>query len=118
MKNLKLGKRGLALFTAACLLTGCGASEVSKSEEPEKEKKCFHLIINYGNEPVLFKECEGYDITYSIFRGTISYSIIDDSNTILSGSSSNYNIYEANHSYVDEIEEQVIENGGYVYKLK
>ena len=115
MKNLEIGKRALALATAlgiTAISYGC----LAESLNPKKGNTCGHLIVQFGDQSVIFKECEGYDITYDNDKKT--YNVSKDGNVIINGHSYNTNYYESNHEYVDEIEEMVIEKGAYVYKRK
>ena len=116
------------LATTATLLSGCsGESKNASTENTGSEqsatstenKDCEHLIVNLGNQTVIFRECEGYGINCSANKngGTATYSIIDDGEYLISGFTSEYNGYVTNHEQVEEIEQEALENGAYVFKL-
>lgn len=130
MKNLKIYKGALALTTTLgiVLFSGCTINNrnyetTSSIEESidiatQKSDTCTHLIVEFGGQPVIFRECDGYYIEYENFRGRIYYSVSNDYDTIINGGvTDRANYYEANHKYIDEIEEKAIEKGAYVYKL-
>lgn len=125
MKNCNIG-RGIAVFlTSTVLLGGCGKVEETKKEEiktPEiTTEECEHLIVDFGNQTVIFKECEGYEIycRAQTNSGLAEYTIKDNNDTLLiSGYTTEFNDYTTSHNQVDEIEQQAIANGAYVYKLQ
>ena len=129
------------LATSAVLFSGCsGESQTASTENTGSEqsatstentgseqsatstenKDCEHLIVNFGNQTVIFRECEGYRINCSASKsgGTANYSIISDGEYLMSGYTSEYNRYVSNHEQVEEIEQEAIENGAYVFKLQ
>ena len=66
MKNLKVYRKAFAILTVSTLvlMTGCGKSE-DKKKEPKIEP-CEHLTIYFEDQPITFKECEGYELdTYA-----------------------------------------------------
>ena len=106
MKNLKMYKRALAILTASTLvlMNGCGKSEDEKKEP--KIESCKHVTIYFEEEPVTFKECEGYIVdSYTVYKeGCLSYNIYKDNKLIIkNGYSNQYNEYEVYHEYADEI---------------
>ena len=117
MKNLKICKKVLALTTAVgiTLLSGCsGKNETKTSEE---KSVCHHLIVEFGGQPVIFKECEGYDIAVAYSPTAMFYEIRKDGNVLIDARSKDGNYYIANHNDINEIEEMAIEKGAYTYKL-
>ena len=117
------------LATTITLLSGCsGESKNASTENTGSEqsatstenKDCKHLIVNFGNQTVIFRACEGYRINCSASKsgGTANYSIISDGEYLISGFTSEYNNYVTNHEQVEEIEQEAIENGAYVFKLQ
>lgn len=124
MKSFNIG-RGLAvLLTSTVLLSGCSKTEENKLEIKTPEittEECEHLIVDFGNQTVIFKECEGYEIYCSsqTNSGLAEYTIKDnDDNILISGYTTEFNDYMTSHNQVDEIEERAIDNGAYVYKLQ
>lgn len=118
MKNLKIYKKAIALTTIVgiTLFSGCSSSNQQKNNG-EVNSVCHHMIVEFGDQPVIFRECDGYDIEYYNYKGDITYKVSYDDETLINGSSNKTNYYEAIHSLTDEIEEQAIEKGAYVYKL-
>ena len=118
MKKLKVFKSTLALTTAVgiTLLSGC-LSKNEKQNNEEENVMCQHLIVEFGGQPVIFKECEGYDIEASVSSYAMYYEIKKEDNILITGVSKSGNYYETNHEDVDKIEEKAIEKGAYVYKL-
>ena len=106
MKNLKIYKRALAILTASTLvlMTGCGKSE-DKKKEPKIEP-CEHLTIYFEDQPITFKECEGYELdTYAgASSGVLDYDIKKDGHILIeNGETNDYNSYKVYHEYADEI---------------
>lgn len=118
MKNLKIYKRVLALTTAVgiTLFSGCSSSNQQKKNE-EVNSTCHHMIVEFGGQPVIFRECEGYDVYAEYTSYAMYYEVYEDGNIIIDGNSKNGHDYVANHEDIFEIEEKAIENGAYVYKL-
>ena len=110
--------RGLAvLLTSTILLSGC--TDSGKTEVETTQEVCNHLIIDFGDQTVIFKECEGYEIYCKGPKngGIAKYTIGDNGDNILiSGYTTEFNYYTASHNQVDEIEEKAIDDGAYVYK--
>ena len=128
-----------ALATSAVLFSGCsGESKTASTENTGSEqsvtstentgseqsvtstenKDCEHLIVNFGKQTVIFRECEDYRINCSRIEGTATYSIVDDGEFLISGITSEFNHYVTKHEQVEEIEQEAIENGAYVFKLQ
>ena len=108
MKNFKIYKSALALITSASIVLLSGCSSNTKKEEKKAEvsnKDCFHLTIYFEDEPITFKECDGYEISAStpVYSGECSYSIYKDEEKVLSGTTSVYNEYFVYHNVADEI---------------
>ena len=125
MKNCNIGRGIAVLLTSTVLLGGCGKVEETKKEEIKTSEitteECEHLIVDFGNQTVIFKECEGYEIycRAQINGGLAEYTIKDNNDTLLiSGYTTEFNDYTTSHNQVDEIEQQAIANGAYVYKLQ
>ena len=124
MKSFDIG-RGLAvLLTSTVLLSGCSKTEENKLEIKTPEittEECEHLIVDFGNQTVIFKEYEGYEIycRSQTNSGLAEYTIkYNDDNILISGYTTEFNDYMTSHNQVDEIEERAIDNGAYVYKLQ
>ena len=128
MNRVQIFAEIAALATTVTLLSGCsGKSSTVSTENTGSEqsatsaenKECKHLIVNFGNQTVIFRACEGYRINCSASKsgGTANYSIISDGKYLISGFTSEYNNYVTNHEQVEEIEQEAIENGAYVFKL-
>ena len=115
------------LATTITLLSGCsGESKNASTENTGSEqsatstenKDCKHLIVNFGNQTVIFRECEGYTFDLHGINGCVDYKIISDGDILIYGSASDYNYYLTDHEQVEEIEQEAIENGAYVFKLQ
>lgn len=129
MNRMQIFAEIAALATTITLLSGwSGESQTASTENTGSEQSatntenedCNHLIVNFGNQTVIFRECEGYRINCSANKsgGTATYSIISDGENLISGFTSEYNDYVTNHEQVEEIEQEAIENGAYVFKLQ
>lgn len=139
MKKCNVFKGTLVLLTTVTLLSGCNkteeekkseieASEVTTEEEKKSEieaseattEKCEHLIVDFGNQTVIFKECEGYDISCisRLDSGLAKYTITDGNEVLLSGYTTEFNDYYTSHNTMNEIEQKAIDKGAYVYKLQ
>jgi hypothetical protein len=108
MKNFKIYKSALALITSASILLLSGCSSNTKKEEKKEQPKneyCHHLTIYFEDEPITFKQCEGYEISAStpVYSGECSYSIYKDKEKVLSGTTSVYNEYFVYHNVADNI---------------
>ena len=115
------------LATSVVLFSGCsGESQTASTENTGSEQSatstenedCNHLIVNFGNQTVIFRECEGYKLDLRGIYGCIDYKIISDGDILIYGSASDYNYYLTDHKQVEEIEQEAIENGAYVFKLQ
>ena len=100
MKNLKIYKSALALLTATSLLLLCGCN--GKKNEKGTES-CSHLTVYFDDNPVTFKECEGYEIDYRFSEGRLIYEIQKDDTRILDGSTNEFNKYEVYHNETDAL---------------
>lgn len=118
MKNLKIYKRVLALTNAIgiILFSGCSSSNQQKENE-EVNSTCNHMIVEFGGQPVIFRECEGYDIHVKYTSYAMFYEVYEDDNIIIDGYSKSGHYYVAKYEDINEIEEMAIEKGAYVYKL-
>ena len=89
--------RGLAvLLTSTILLSGC--TDSGKTEVETTQEVCNHLIIDFGDQTVIFKECEGYEIYCKGPKngGIAKYTIGDNGDNILiSGYTTEFNFNEA-----------------------
>ena len=125
MKNLKVYKRGVSLFTAAVVamsLSGC--RKENRCEESDKREVleetieetveetiftdfCEHLSICYGDDYFTYKECDGYvmSLKYNGIEGTCTYSIYNDNVLVISGASSEFSYFAVDHAnYESEVE--------------
>lgn len=118
MKNLKIYKKAIALTTIVgiTLFSGCSSSNQQKNNG-EVNSVCHHLIVEFGGQPVIFRECEGYDIAVAYSPTAMFYEIRKDGNVLIDARSKDGNYYIANHNDINEIEEMAIEKGAYTYKL-
>ena len=82
------------LATSAVLFSGCsGESQTASTENTGSEqsatstenKDCKHLIVNFGNQTVIFRECEGYKLDLQGNYGSIKYKIISDGDILIYG---------------------------------
>lgn len=118
MKNLKIYKRALAITTAVgiTLFSGCSSTNKQKINE-EVSSTCHHMIVEFGGQPVIFRECEGYNFNVRYTSYAMYYEVYEDGKLIIDGNSKSGHDYVAEHEDIDSIEEEAIENGAYVYKL-
>lgn len=108
MKNCNIGRGIAVLLTSTVLLGGCEKVEETKQEEIKTPE-------------IITEECEGYEIycRAQTNSGLAEYTIKDNNDTLLiSGYTTEFNDYTTSHNQVDEIEQQAIANGAYVYKLQ
>jgi len=106
MKNFKIYKSVLAILTSASILLLSGCSGDSNKEEKKAEttnKTCKHLTIYFEDEPVTFKECDGYSIGTTRDLYYVDYQILKDNEKILEGETQIENLYYINHNLADEI---------------
>lgn len=124
MRNCNIGRGIAVLLTATTLLSGCTkATEEKKTEIKTTEtttEECEHLIVDFGNQTVIFKECEGYEITCTARKnsGLAEYIVKNEDAILISGYSTEFNDYTTNHNQIDTIEQKAVDNGAYVYKLQ
>ena len=137
--KLKVNRKSFALLalTSATIFSGCAGKQNNNSKEEtavkqdtkKEEKKSSnhqHLIIDFGNQQLIFRECEdNIDIRVSEnkFNSNISYDIYDDNNKpIFEGRTGNSNVFYINNNIEEEnareIEKTLIEKGAKVYQLK
>lgn len=107
MKNFKIYKSVLAIITSASILLLSGCSSNTKKEEKVKSEPCRHLTVYFEDEPVTFKECEGYDVSIEreVYSSEIQYKIKKDSGIVFNGITPNYNSYSVYHDLDDELVE-------------
>lgn len=137
--NIKINRKTFMLIalSSATIFSGCTGktkNETKNDKKIEKEvedetKKIIeheHLIINFGNQQLIFRECED-DIRIGLsgnkYTSSTFYNIYDNNNNvILEGRTSNLNIFYINNRIeeenVREIENELIEKGAKVYQLK
>ena len=87
------------------LFSGCTAkSNNSETKSEQESKSCIHLTVYFEDQPITFKECEGYeiDIETSYENSRLYYEIEKDSKLILDGVTINYNAVAIDHDVVDE----------------
>lgn len=102
MKNFKIYKSALALITSASILLLSGCSSTQKNEQ-QKNESCKHLTIYFEDEPITFKECDGYRIGTTRDLYYVDYQILKDNEKILEGETQIENLYYINHNVADEI---------------
>lgn len=116
MKKFKYYKTLVTLVTAGTLsiASGCGKkenSDLTPTPTPTYEKQsCEHLIVSFGEESILFKECEGYTIEVDRYgqAGSAVYEISDEDGSIFfEGVTDSYNLYATTHEYSEELENNV-----------
>ena len=104
MKNFKIYKSVLAIFTSASILLLSGCSGDSNNKEKVKSQSCKHLTIYFEDEPITFKECDGYEIHVGrVVSSEINYKIKKENKTIFGGITTNYNSYSVYHDLADDI---------------
>lgn len=120
MKKCNVFRGTLVLLTSVTLLSGCTKTE--KENRNKDLEECQHLIVDFGNQPVIFRECEGYDIGTkgTLKGGMIKYVIRYNDKTLTDSITSDFHRYDFNHNQnqIDEIEQKAIDKGAYVYKLQ
>ncbi len=114
IRNLKINKTFLALGMALSIpfITSCGNNKDTEVEKTDESKTHTHLYVNFGDEVIAFKECEGYklDINVGGYSGNMRFTVRDtEYNTLFSGTASNYTMLSTNDTYTDSIDE-VLEN--------
>ena len=110
MKKMTIYKSALTFFTLVsfALFSGCTGNSTNSEKGNEKNnlKSCRHLTITFADEPITFKECEGYDIRGLVYKtgGNIMYTIVKDNKIILeNGVTTQANYYEVYHDVADEL---------------
>ena len=109
MKNLKIYKRAIAILTASTLIlmSGCSKQTEETKKEKTKTEPCKHITIYFEDEPITFKECEGYqfeETTTGQRSGRLMYTIKKGDKIIIKdGYTNQYNEYGVYHEYADEI---------------
>ena len=135
--KIKITRKSLALFalTSTTILSGCTAQKkndekknVKVEQEQEEKKFCEHqhLVIPFGNQQFIFRECENdIKITfyYNKVNSAIDYYIKNsDKENILEGRTNDYHIFDIDNQLEEEntrgIEKELIEKGAKVYQLK
>ena len=105
MKNLKIYKKGikLAATTSIVLLAGCAAIGIINAN---KDEYCNHLILYYDEEPITYKECEGYDLIVNQIGNTekLFYQVEKDGRLIIYGISSECDHIQICHKKAEEAE--------------
>ena len=112
MKNLRIYKSILALATSASivLLSGCTSTENQNTTKTEnqnttkpKEEKCTHLTVYFENNPITFKECDGFEIDTKRYgrSSEIEYNITRKKDEIIKGVTTNYHEFFIRHSEID-----------------
>lgn len=79
-------------MTSTLLLGGCSSTEQAIEEEREAIDNCSHVIVNFGNQTIIFKECEGQDnFDVNIYIGdAVRFTVDDEIGSILASKSGNY----------------------------
>lgn len=110
MKNLQIYKSAIAGLSLAsiALFSGCSldSTEAKTSTPDEISTKCSHLTIYFEDQPITFKQCEGYDINIVAYShgGHMQYSVSEDGKKIIyEGITTLANYYEVYHEVADEI---------------
>lgn len=148
--NIKINRKTFAILSlsSVTLFSGCSfnkndfiatSNDFVNNNEENKQKsteqtetsvsfsKHHHLIINFGNQEIIFRECED-DIIISIqrnkFSSEIDYYIKDANNIhnyIFEGTTSNYNYFDIDNELeaknVKKVEQELINNGAIVYQF-
>jgi len=119
MKNINIGRGIAVLLTSTLLLGGCSSTEQAIEEEREAIDNCSHVIVNFGNQTIIFKECEGQDdFDVNILMGNSVYFTVDDeTGNVLAGRSYDYTSYSTDHRLTNEMEQKLVEEGAQVYKI-
>lgn len=137
--KLKINRKAIAILalTSATIFSGCTAQKKNDTKEnkkveqntKEREEKIpshQHLIINFGNQQLIFRECEediDIRISENKMNSNISYDVYDNNNKlILEGRTSNHNVFYINNMIEEEnvkgIEKELVKSGAKVHQLK
>ena len=119
MKKLNIYKSALAVLSLSsiALFSGCSLNSADAQEStPDQtnsqtnvntsQTSCGHLTVYFDNQPITFKECEGYDLYVHTYQtsGQLYYDVFkDDKKIIVDGITSLANYYEVYHEVADEI---------------
>ena len=101
MNKLTIYKSVIATILSASivLLSGC-----SDKDAKGRTDTCTHTVIFFENGPITFKECEGYKVSFfAASKAEIPYKVYKNEKLIVSGSTSNHNCYEVDHSSSNEL---------------
>ena len=122
MKNMNIGRGTAALLASTILLGGCSSTgQTKKYHRPEDN--CSHVIINFGNQTIIFKECEGqevqgdFDLSIKVTDDYAKFIIDGETGSVLIGKSSDYTSYCTDHQLTNEMEKKLVEDGAKVYKI-
>lgn len=104
MKDLKIYKSAMALVLTGTITLFSGCSSSTNTEKEEKEVTCRHLIIYFDDQPITFKECDGYNISTHRFgySSEINYEIKKENKILFNGTTTNYNSYCVDHEFADK----------------
>lgn len=122
MKNMNIGRGTAALLASTILLGGCSSTEQTKKYH-RPEDNCSHIIVNFGNQTTIFKECEGqevqgdFDLSIHVTDDYAKFMINGETGSILIGKSSDYTSYYTDHQLTNEMEKKLVEDGAKVYKI-
>lgn len=87
--------------------------------EREAIDNCSQVIVNFGNQTIIFKECEGQDdFDVNIRMGnSVNFTVDDETGNVLAGRSYDYTSYSTDHRLTNEMEQKLVEDGAKVYKI-
>ena len=119
MKNCNIGRGIAVLLTSTVLLGGCSSTEQAIEEKRVPIDNCRHVIVNFGNQKIIFKECEGQDdFNVNIYiDDNVRFTVDDETGSVLAGRSGDYTSYSTNHQLTNEMEQKSVEEGAQVYKI-
>ena len=119
MKKLNIYKSTLAILSLSsiALFSGCSLNSADAQEStPDQinsqtsinanQTSCGHLTVYFDNQPITFKECEGYDLSVHTYQtsGHLYYDVYkNDKKIIVDGITSLANYYEVYHEVANEI---------------
>ena len=68
-----------------------------------KNVLCRHLTVYFGDTPITFKECDGYEIEVETSYGRLLYEVEKENQKILTGTTNQYNTYRVDHNICNEL---------------
>lgn len=113
MKNTKLYAGILSLGMASiALFSGCAKEEVIE------HSNCDHAVVYFSNDTVIFRECDGYEISYE--PGVFSIKYPSNTNKTFGigwniHSGQEVTVYEGHSEEAINLEKELKKDGAKVY---